>query len=93
MTLPAYLKRRPLIPRPFRPYRLLYAGLIVYSNGRVGTCACRDFEASSDLILGHVDEHALGDLWRGNKLARLRSDWRTRNRVPDICRLCCHSVC
>jgi len=90
VTLPSYLKKRPLYPRSFRPCRLLYAGLMVYSNGNVGACSCRDFEATSELILGNVKDATLGDLWTGDTLARLREDWRRRNRVPDICRSCRH---
>lgn len=90
VQLPSYLKKRPLYPRAFRPCRLLYSGLMVYSNGRIGACSCRDFEASSELILGHVDEQPIGALWTGKRLARLRADWRRRNRVPDICRSCRH---
>jgi radical SAM protein with 4Fe4S-binding SPASM domain len=90
VTLPAYLKKRPLIPRPFRPCRLLYTGLTVYSSGKVGACACRDFDASSDLILGRVQDHPLEGIWRGDALARLRKQWRTRNTVPDICQSCRH---
>jgi len=90
VTLPAYLKKRPLIPRAFRPCRLLYSGLMLYSNGKVGACACRDFDASSELILGRVHEETLDSVWRGERLARLRRRWRTRNRVPAICRSCRH---
>ena len=90
VTLPAYLMKRPLIPRPFRPCRLLYTGLTVYSSGKVGACACRDFDASSDLILGRVQDQPLEGIWRGDALARLRKQWRTRNAVPDICQSCRH---
>jgi radical SAM protein with 4Fe4S-binding SPASM domain len=90
VTLPAYLKKRPLVPRTFRPCRLLYTGLMVYSNGKVGACACRDFDASSDLILGRVQGEPLEQIWRGDVLARLRKQWRTRNAVPQICQSCRH---
>lgn len=90
VQLPAYLKKRPLYPRAFRPCRLLYSGLMVYSNGKVGACACRDFDASSELILGNVGEHSLESMWEGPQLASLRRDWRTKNAVPDICQSCRH---
>lgn len=92
VQLPAYLKKRPLYPRAFRPCQLLYNGLMVYSNGSVGACACRDFEASSELILGHVGEQSMAEMWTGDRLARLRRDWRLGNRVPDICASCRHYV-
>jgi radical SAM protein with 4Fe4S-binding SPASM domain len=88
--LPGYLKKRPLIPRWFRPCRLLYQAPVVYSNGNVGACSCRDFEANSELILGNVAAHTLEQLWNGEKLARLRSEWLHRNRVPNTCQTCRH---
>ena len=90
VKLPAYLKKRPLYPRMFRPCRLLYAGLMLYSNGTVGACACRDFEASSELILGDIHDQSLDQMWTGDTLASLRDNWRTKNRVPDICQSCRH---
>jgi len=92
VTLPPYLKKRPLYPRAFRPCRLLYSGLMVYSNGNVGACSCRDFEASSELILGNVANETLDEMWEGKKLAGLRSAWLTKNQVPDICKSCRHYV-
>jgi radical SAM protein with 4Fe4S-binding SPASM domain len=90
VELPSYLKKRPLYARTFRPCRLLYKGLMVYSNGKVGACSCRDFEASSELILGNITEQTIGDMWHGEKLSRIRTAWRTRNSVPEICRSCRH---
>jgi radical SAM protein with 4Fe4S-binding SPASM domain len=90
VKLPAYLKKRPLIPRPYRPCQLLYKGLMVYSNGNVGACSCRDFDANSDLILGNVKDRSLQDLWNGEKLASLRSNWLAKNEVPNICQSCRH---
>src|SRR6185436_11116555 len=72
VTLPSYLKKRPLYPRAFRPCRLLYSGLMIYSNGNVGACSCRDFEASSELILGNVADQSMDEMWNGEKLASIR---------------------
>ena len=90
IQLPKYLKKRPLYPRRKRPCRLLYKGLMLYSNGNVGACACRDFEAAGELILGNVEKDSLEEIWEGEKLTRLRSDWRERNVVPEICKSCSH---
>jgi radical SAM protein with 4Fe4S-binding SPASM domain len=87
VTLPDYLKLRPLYPRGHRPCRMLYKGLTVYSNGKVGACQCRDFNASSELILGSVDD-SLGALWHGPNLHALREKWRHRNEIPSICTSC-----
>ncbi|HZS44960.1 MAG TPA: radical SAM protein [Blastocatellia bacterium] len=90
VKLPSYLKKRPLYPRAFRPCLLLYKGLMVYSNGNVGACSCRDFEADSDLILGNVKEQSLDEIWNGQKVAQIRSDWLRKSKVPEICKSCRH---
>jgi len=90
VQLPDYLKRRPLYPRAFRPCQMLYDKLMVYSNGKVSACSCRDFEADSDLILGHAGESGILELWNSNRLQALRHDWRLKNRVPKICKSCRH---
>jgi radical SAM protein with 4Fe4S-binding SPASM domain len=92
VTLPHYLKKRPIIPRPFRPCRFLYTGLMIYSNGNVGACNCRDYEANSDLILGNLANDSLESMWNGEHLQALRSGWRKRNAVPNICKTCRHYV-
>lgn len=90
VKLPKYLKKRPLYPRMFRPCGMLYGGLIVFSNGNVGACSCRDFEANSELILGNIEVHTLADMWNGEKLKSIRSDWLKKNKIPKICRSCSH---
>jgi len=45
---------------------------MVYSNGKVGACACRDFEASSELILGNVADQSLEEMVERPK-ARIHS--------------------
>ncbi|MBN1914149.1 MAG: radical SAM protein [Candidatus Omnitrophica bacterium] len=92
VRLPSYLKRRPLYPRLFHPCALFYSGLIIYSNGKAGVCACRDFEADSELILGDLTNFTIEELWKGQTLASLRSNWRRRNIIPDICKICRHYV-
>jgi MoaA/NifB/PqqE/SkfB family radical SAM enzyme len=87
VTLPGYLKLRPLYPRGHHPCRMLYKGLTVYSNGKVGACQCRDFDASSELILGSVDD-SLSVLWEGPDLQALRQRWLERNEIPSICGSC-----
>ena len=87
VELPEFLKLRPLYPRANWPCRMLYKGLNVYSNGNVGACQCRDYEANSELILGDVDDD-LEELWNGDKLASIRQRWRENNEIPDICKSC-----
>ncbi|MDH5231433.1 MAG: SPASM domain-containing protein [Gammaproteobacteria bacterium] len=92
VKLPDYLKKRPLYPRYFRPCKMLYGSMIVYSNGKVGVCSCRDFNADSELILGHITENTLDELWNGEQLKNLRKNWRLKNQVPNICKTCRHYI-
>lgn len=88
VKLPEYLRPLPLWPREHRPCNKLFQGLMVFSNGKVGACACRDFEASSELILGSVQEQTLSEMWHGEKLVQIRSDWQSGKRIPDVCQNC-----
>jgi radical SAM protein with 4Fe4S-binding SPASM domain len=88
VKLPEYLRPLPLWPREHRPCYRLFEGVQIFSNGKVGACACRDFEASSELILGSVQENTLTEMWNGEELARIRSNWQTGRRVPEICSNC-----
>ena len=90
VRLPPYFKKRPLYPRAFRPCSLLYETLIIFSNGNIGCCSCRDFEADSELILGNAKETTLKEIWQGKKIYRIRDDWRRKNKVPGICKSCGH---
>jgi radical SAM protein with 4Fe4S-binding SPASM domain len=90
VKLPEYLSKRPLYPRAFRPCAMLYGKLMIFSNGAVSACACRDFEASSDLILGDIRTDNIVDLWNGPRLKSIRKEWRLKNKVPDICKSCRH---
>lgn len=92
VKLPPYLERRPLYPRMFRPCRFLYTGLILFSNGNIGVCPCRDFEANSSLILGNTKGTTLKEAWKGEKPARLRFNWRRINIIPNICKRCSQYV-
>jgi MoaA/NifB/PqqE/SkfB family radical SAM enzyme len=90
VKLPAYLKKRPLYPRAFRPCAMLYGNMMVYSNGKVSACQCRDFDANSDLILGEAGQTGIMKLWNGDKLNSIRRNWRWKNKVPNICKTCRH---
>ncbi|HEY2469364.1 MAG TPA: radical SAM/SPASM domain-containing protein [Terracidiphilus sp.] len=85
---PSYLRLFPLWPRKRRPCGRLLRNLMIYSNGKVGACNCVDFEASSELILGNLSEKSLQEMWRGQHLAKLRSDWRDGKRIPSVCQTC-----
>lgn len=86
--LPRYLKRRPLYPRFFQPCVLLADSVIVFSNGNVGVCQCRDYNADSELILGNLKEKGLRELIDGDKRPRIFLEWKNRNKIPKICQCC-----
>jgi radical SAM protein with 4Fe4S-binding SPASM domain len=88
LRLPPYLRLHPLWPRKRRPCGRLLRHLQVYSNGKVGACNCVDFEASSELILGNVAETSLVEMWQGERLQQIRSDWRAGKRIPGVCEQC-----
>jgi radical SAM protein with 4Fe4S-binding SPASM domain len=90
VKLPPYLKRRPIYPRLFRPCRLLYDGMTVFSNGNIGACSCVDFEANSELILGNIETMSLKEAWNSRKLFDLRFAWLKINKIPQICKRCTH---
>lgn len=92
INLPNYLKRRPLYFRLFRPCRLLYNQIIIFSNGNIGVCSCKDFEANSELIFGSLKDITLQEMWSGEKLENLRFNWVKKNKVPNICKSCRHYI-
>lgn len=63
VKLPSYLRKRPLYPRAFRPCGMLYTALMVFSNGKIGVCSCRDFETNSELILGNARDTTIKEVW------------------------------
>lgn len=88
VKLPLYLRKRPLYPKLFRPCRLFCNSLIIFSNGKVGLCVCRDFETNSELILGDMRKDSLKEIWEGQKHTTLYDNWREENIIPAICKRC-----
>jgi MoaA/NifB/PqqE/SkfB family radical SAM enzyme len=84
--LPGMHLRPPTQPQR-EPCYMLCDGPIVYSDGRVGICSCRDFNASSELIVGRIQESALIDLWRSSAVQKLRERFRSGD-FPAICLKC-----
>lgn len=78
--------------RPFcrlekEPCYWLYDGPIVFVDGKVGLCGCRDFNADSELIIGDIAKDSLGDLWRLAAVQRLRQRFQ-EGKFPQICKKC-----
>ena len=67
------------------PCYQLYDGLIIFQNGDVGPCWCRDYNAK--LIVGNVNDESLEEIWKGKKLRRMRNNWKN-GKIPSICINC-----
>lgn len=66
----------------------LYIGPIVLPDGRVMACQCiAAVDAPADLVIGHLDEAPIGDIWRADRLARLRAQFGTECLNPT-CSAC-----
>ena len=78
---------RPLAKPEKEPCYWLYDGPIVFSDGKVGLCGCRDFNADSELIIGDISKDSLLDLWHSEKADKLRKKFWNGN-FPYICSGC-----
>lgn len=77
----------PLRPR-ISPCAELYTGPMVYWDGRVGACGCRDVDAS-ELIVGDANVTNIVDIWLGDEVAQLREEFATA-KGKAICKTCTH---
>ncbi len=78
---------RPLARKEKEPCYLLYDGPIVFADGKVGLCGCRDFNANSELIIGNIMTSSLLDLWQSEATQSLRRRFWSGD-FPDICKQC-----
>lgn len=78
---------RPLSKLEREPCYWFYDGPLVYVDGSVGLCGCMDFNADSELIVGHILEQPLLEIWRSERVRRLRERFRCGD-FPAICRKC-----
>lgn len=90
IKLPSYMRLRPLFPRPRRPCRLLDGRMMIFSNGAIGACSCRDFEAESELIVGRAGSLSLREAWA--KIGVIWDAWLHDNVIPPSCARCRHYV-
>jgi len=91
--LPQGMKIRPRIFQFLRkrnPCSMLYGSLAVLSNGTATLCGCRDLNGDSELVLGDVRKKSLNDLYNSEYSNKLRSDWLSGKKIPDICKNCTH---
>ncbi len=82
------MKIRTAIPPRISPCSELYSGPMVYWDGSVGACGCRDLNAS-ELIIGNINDSHLGDIWFGENIRKLRDEFMTPS-IKSICSTCKH---
>jgi hypothetical protein len=70
------------------PCSELYSGPMVYWDGRVGACGCRDLDAR-ELIIGDANVSHIADIWLGDEIRRLRAQFLTP-KIRPICASCTH---
>lgn len=78
---------RPIIRLEREPCYWFYDGPMVFADGKVGLCGCRDFDANSELIAGNILEDSLLNIWQSEAVCRLRERFWNGD-FPDICRKC-----
>ena len=78
---------RPLSRLKHEPCFWFYDGPIIYSNGNVGLCGCRDFNANSELVVGNINEQSLIEIWRSDAVHALRKRFYSGD-FPSICTKC-----
>lgn len=78
---------RPLSRLEKEPCYWFYDGPIIFVDGKVGLCGCRDFNAYSKLIVGNILDSHLLDLWQSEATKKLRYSF-TIGDYPDVCKKC-----
>ena len=61
---------------------------MVYWDGKVGACGCRDVNAR-ELIIGDLNAQHLKDIWFGGEIQKLRDEFLSP-KIKNICATCTH---
>lgn len=67
------------------PCAEMYRRINVLANGEVNFCVCRDY--NYELVIGNIQDNGLLGIWNGDKIKRLREEWR-QGRIPKVCEQC-----
>lgn len=78
---------RPLSKLEQEPCYWFYDGPIVFVDGSVGLCGCRDFNANSELVVGDIADRSLLEIWQSQEVKDLRRRFR-EGKFPAICKTC-----
>ncbi|MDO9311729.1 MAG: SPASM domain-containing protein, partial [Nitrosomonas sp.] len=82
---------RPLSRLDREPCIWLYESPIVFEDGKLGLCGCRDFNANSELIVGNIMESSLHEIWQSEKVRQIRYGF-SHGDYPEICSKCSQYV-
>jgi len=90
MATPALPFEGAWAPAPSEPHRgqcfVPRLGVQVLSSGHVSFCNCANFDAHEQLIIGHVAERPLAEMYESERVRRL---WRwSEFGTPEFCRRC-----
>ena len=64
----------------------LYSGPMIYWDGKVGACGCRDVDAR-ELVIGDANKESIVEIWFGEQIQRLREEFMTP-KIHKICDTC-----
>lgn len=81
------MRLRPRSSLEKEPCYWLYDGPLVFVDGSVGLCGCRDFNADSELVVGNIAEDSLLDIRKSSRMKDVRKRFQEGD-FPDICRKC-----
>ena len=65
--------------------------IALMTDGHLRLCGCRFNNGTEydDLVIGHIDETPLLELWQGDAALRVREGF-TRGRLAPVCQTCTH---
>jgi len=86
------MKLATLIPPEKKRYPCYYTFfLAIMVDGHVRLCGCRFNNGTEydDLVVGHLDESSLLEIWRSDKVKKIRSDFLSQ-KLASVCQTCTH---
>ena len=89
--LPGQMRLRPkalFFMKKRVPCLQLWLGIGVLVDGIITACSCRDLNADSDLVLGHLREITLREAYQSGSLKKIREEWFESLGIPGICKDC-----
>jgi MoaA/NifB/PqqE/SkfB family radical SAM enzyme len=85
--LPGIMRVRKARGRKNKPCKMMLWSPMIFADGNVGACTCRDPYGASVLRLGNILETDLRDMWYGTQRRSLFSRF-LEGSLPGICRSC-----